>query len=470
MTIANECFGASAPVVSCAAAILTMGLLWVFAPDAQGWGGEHHSITQGAIEALPAEEQEYLAPEKPALVKTYCGFPDMNWPCYGEWGGGTGDPKAARFPDTRREWEISFYCGWDPVVRKGKGYPHAPPESFEAVSVFFLKAADAFKAGRLEDGARFLGVMFHYIQDSGAFPHTQPIHRNFHVKDQRAIRIEGYAPVVLGATPQDAAKALAERVRRLTEWTEKRGGPMIEAAGMPLEEAKRLCAKETMPAAVVKVVEKLRAERPADFEAAALDCANECTRVCADAIHTALAFAQKPRVEPEPNPLDKNLVFNPSFEESNGDRVPDGWYVGWLDLLDRMGRAEWYRAGTHWEKHVRSGQYSVLTLWSPSKGLEWRQTWRRAIRVRPGEKYRGSVWAQASGATGANYLALEFCDTSCQPMTTVKSESLTSDAAWKQVSIEAKAPDAARWARVILHSEAYQGAVWFDDVEMTRIP
>jgi hypothetical protein len=225
-----------------------------------------------------------------------------------------------------------------------------------------------------------------------------------------------------------------------------------------------------MPAAVVKVVEKLRAERPADFEAAALDCANECTRVCADAIHTALAFAQKPRVEPEPNPLDKNLVFNPSFEESNGDRVPDGWYVGWLDLLDRMGRAEWYRAGTHWEKHVRSGQYSVLTLWSPSKGLEWRQTWRRAIRVRPGEKYRGSVWAQASGATGANYLALEFCDTSCQPMTTVKSESLTSDAAWKQVSIEAKAPDAARWARVILHSEAYQGAVWFDDVEMTRIP
>jgi hypothetical protein len=447
-----------------------MGILWVFAPDAQGWGGEHHSITQAAIEALPTEEQEYLAPEKPALVNTYCGFPDMNWACYGEWGGGTGDPRQPRFPDSRREWEISYYCGWDPVLRKGKGYPHAPPESYEAASVFFLKAAEAFKEGRLEDGARFLGVMLHYVQDSGAFPHTQPIHRNFHVKDQKAISVAGYSPAVLGATPQEAAKALADRVRRLTEWTEKRGGPLIEAAGMPLEEAKRLCAKETMPPAVAKVVEKLRAERPADFDAAALDCANECTRACADAIHSALAFAQKPRVEPEPNPPGKNLVFNPSFEDDDGDRVPDGWYVGWLDLTDRAGRAEWYRAGTHWEKHVHTGQYSALILWSPKKGLEWRQAWRRAIRVRPGEKYGVSVWVQTSAATGANYLALEFSNNAYQPITTARSESVTADAGWRQLTVEAAAPEGARWARVVLHSEANQGAAWFDDVEVARMP
>ena len=465
----TACFGVSGPAFTCVAAALCSGLLWVFASDAQGWGGEHHCITQAAVEALPAEEQQYLAPEKPALVKTYCGFPDMNWPCYGEWGAGTGDAQAARFPDTRREWEISYYCGWDPVLRKGKGYPHAPPESLEAASVFFLKAAEAFKAGRFEDGARFLGVMLHYVQDSGAFPHVQPMHRNFHVKDQGAIRIEGYSPAALGATPQEATKALAERVRRLTEWTERRGGPLFEAAGMPLEEAKRLCAKETMPPAVAKVVEKFRAERPADFEATALDCANECTRACADAIHTALAFAQRPRVEPEPNAPDKNLVFNPSFEEDDGDGVPDGWYVGWLDLLDRAGRAEWYRAGTHWEKHVRSGQHSALVLWPPAKGIEWRQTWRRAIRIRLGEKYVGSAWVQAGAGTGAIHLALEFSDNAYQPVNTVKSAAAGGAGGWRRLSAEAAAPEGARWLRMILHSES-NSAAWFDDAEIVRAP
>ena len=161
-----------------------------------------------------------------------------------------------------------------------------------------------------------------------------------------------------------------------------------------------------MPAAVADAVNRLRAKRPADFEAAATDCANECARACADAIHSALSFAQKPRVEPEPNPLNVNLAFNPSFENGSGDGAPAGWCVVWLDPSDRAGRAEWYRAGTHFERHVRTGKYSMLLLWPPKRGLEWQQTWPKAIRVRPGETTGGSAWVKAA-ATGSRYIVLD---------------------------------------------------------------
>ncbi|MBM4083062.1 MAG: hypothetical protein FJ278_25360 [Planctomycetes bacterium] len=224
-----------------------------------------------------------------------------------------------------------------------------------------------------------------------------------------------------------------------------------------------------MPPAAVKAVAAIRAQREADFRAAALDCANECARACADTLHTALAFAPKPRPEPPPPPSSVNLVFNPSFEEDDGDGVPDGWCVGWLDLEDRVGRAERYRAGTHWDKPVRTGQFSALILWPPQKGLEWRQTWRRALRVRPGEKYRVAAWVKTRAAAGLNCVALEFYDAAYQPISRATSESATADDAWRLESVEVSVPEKARWARVILHSESSDGAVWFDDVEVVNL-
>ena len=88
--------------------------------SACGWGGEHNRITAAAIEVLPTEDRAYIASEAAALAQVYCEFPDRNWACYGEWGGGNADPRLSRLADFRREWDVSFYCGWDPVLRKGK--------------------------------------------------------------------------------------------------------------------------------------------------------------------------------------------------------------------------------------------------------------------------------------------------------------------------------------------------------------
>lgn len=450
--------------------VLGLGLACCVAPPAYPWGGEHRQISAAAIESLPGQEQEYLRLERAAIAERYCTFPDINWPCYGQWGGGTGDPRAARMPDLRRLWGVSFYCQWDPVLQKGKGYAHAPPQSCAAAGVYFANAVKALEKGRLEDGCRVLGVMLHYIQDSGSLPRIQPVHRVFHVRATEQIGLDGFTPRVLGETPAEAAQALSGRVEQLTGWTEQRLAPLLALAGMPLEDAKRQAAQQTMAPAVVEAVARLRAEKPAEFEAAAVDCANECVRVCADAIHSALAFAQKPYVEPEPNAPNVNLVFNPSFEEGEADGVPAGWCVGWLDLRDRTGRAEWYRAGTHWEKHVRTGRYSTLALWPPKPGLDWQQTWPQAVRVRPGEQYRACVWGKAVATTGGSCLAVEFSDTDYQPILTVKTTALTPDGTWQRLGLDAAAPDRARWLRIILHAAGNEGAVWYDDVEVVRMP
>ncbi|MCX6906737.1 MAG: hypothetical protein NTY01_01705, partial [Verrucomicrobia bacterium] len=206
----------------------------------------------------------------------------------------------------------------------------------------------------------------------------------------------------------------------------------------------------------------------ADYEAAALDCANECARVCADALHSALALAPTSAAT-KPHATNANLVFNPSFESGDDDRAPEGWCVGWLDLNDCAGRAEWYRAGTHWDKPVKSGKRSAMLLWTPQKGLEWRQTWRRALPVKAGETYRAAVWIKTRAATGSTWFALQFCDTAYQPVGDAKSEVVKTDNDWRKLSLEANVPPEARWLRAILHTEANSGVVWFDDVEIVRV-
>lgn len=434
-----------------------------------GWGGdEHAAITAEAVKLLPSASAAILAPEAAVLARQYCEFPDENWPAYGEWGGGNADPRLPRFPDTRREWDISFYCGWNPVSREGKSYPHRAPESLEAVPLYFMKAVEALKAGRLEDGARFLGVALHYIEDSASFGHLQAIHRNLHWDKSKPFDAGNHTPRALGDTPENAAEALRTRLRGMVAFTEAAMDPMLAKVGMPLREVKRLSETEVYPKEAVRAVLTAKFQFVAEWEAGTRECALAAARVCADALHSALSFAADPFPETTPNFAGVNLAFNPSFEQA-GDDIAEGWCIGWHDLSDHTGRAEWYRAGTHWDKPVKSGQRSALVLWPPQKGIEWRQTWRHAIRVNPGEIYRAKAWVKSRANHGGCRLVLEFSDTAYLPLAeSPASPAHEGDSDWKQIMLESSAPEKARWLRLILRSNA-EGAVWFDDVSIERI-
>lgn len=212
----------------------------------------------------------------------------------------------------------------------------------------------------------------------------------------------------------------------------------------------------------------LKKERAEEWNALTLAACLESCRACADILHTLLRLGPATIPEPPVPPAGKNLLFNPSFEEDDGDGVPDGWAAGWPDPTDRVGRAEWYRVGTHWARHVHGGERSLLLLWAPEKGLEWRQSWPRAVRVRPGERYECIGWVECKGTGGEAALGVRIADTDYRALGTVWGERATGDTGWRQVRVEVTVPERGKWLRVLFRSTMREGAVWLDDVDLSR--
>jgi hypothetical protein len=435
---------------------------------AEAWGG-HELITQAAVATLPAEQQAFLAPEAQTLASLYCTFPDLNWPNQGQWGAGDGDPSGARFPDTRREWGISAYCAWDPVLGVGKGYPHAPPGSYEAAAVHSRRALAALRDGKYEDGVRILGVLLHYVQDSGSFPHLQPFHRSAQLRGSGDAALGDYQPRRLADNPEQAPAQIEQRVRELVAFTEQKLAAALEGTGLTLDNVQALCAQELTPAELMGFVADFRKEHPDRWQALVQDAGRESGRACADVLHTLLSLAPLGAPPAPDHAPGANLASNPSFEDDDGDGVPDGWVVGWLDLKDRVGRAEWYASGTHWGSNAHTGRRGVLLLWAPGeRGLEWRQTWPSAIRVHPGDRYDCSAWIRTRGGGGGAHLAVQLADNSYSVIDVVKGEPLSNAPSWQESRVEAQVPEGAKWLRIILYSNMTDGAAWFDDVKVTK--
>ncbi|MFA7373681.1 MAG: hypothetical protein WC074_09035, partial [bacterium] len=144
-----------------------------FLPVIVLWAEEHNYITKAALEVLSEKEQKFLEPERDLLWKVYCEFPDLNGPNYGRFGGESGDPEVPRTIDIRREWDISYYCGFDPVTQKAPEYipgmlsstdycppfhhketyveqqGYCPMGNYGAPARYFPKVIDCWRDGRL---------------------------------------------------------------------------------------------------------------------------------------------------------------------------------------------------------------------------------------------------------------------------------------------------------------------------------
>jgi len=399
-------------------------------------------MTKAAVEALSAQERNYLGDEAEALFTIYCEFPDQNWSCYGAWGGWSGSPNEPRLPDTRREWDISYYCQYDPLLGKGRRYDHSPPDAYKAVPFYFEKAVDSLKQGRLEDGARFLGVMAHYIEDCATFPHMQAIHRRMGECDLSQIGIPDYQPQMLGSSLMEAKRAIVRRVQEVVRRTETIGGVIRKA---------------------------IRDGDKQKLRPLFLECANEGARATADAIKTALSFRGSKKLAGKRNAAGVNLVLNPSFEQEADHETPQGWVIGWNNPNDRLGVAMWEGKINRNTRVAHSGKRAVKLMWTPGEGLEWRQCWRAAIRVRTGERYRCSAWVRTEDATGETYVAVNFYQGNYRLLETHRSSVLSGSCDWQQIVVEAIVPKGAAWARIALRSDGNQGAAWFDDVEVVRL-
>lgn len=463
-------------------------ILWLFSKNTEMllvlpffllWSEEHNTITREAIRVQPKKVQEWLEPEKDLLWKVYCKFPDLNWPWYGEFGGDSGHPNEERLPDIRREWNISYYCGWDPLNHKDILFPpgkdimppgcpppslkpyfspsdrtYCPMGSYSAPGRYLPLIITAIEEGRFADGIRFLGVLLHHIQDRGAFAYWPELHMKGHISNQNLISLKGYKPEVLSNTIEDAISTLVTRMHLLSEFQNEK---------------------------ISKVVKAHRSKNRKEIDSAILEFALESCKLTADTILTVahLMDYKKPanywgywlEFPKQGNPTGINLVDNPSFERDDGSNYPDGWVIGWYNLKDKAGRAEWDWSKKHsvFSKVVRSGERSVKLMWTPKEGIEWRQRWPVAIQVQEGEKYRCSGWIKTCEATGDTYITVYTYRRYNEPVKTFKSRILSGTNDWTRIEFEFKIPPKAEKMRVACRSDDNNGAAWFDDIEVMRI-
>ena len=333
----------------------------------------HHFITRAALAVLP-DVAEWLGAEADLLTWTYCGLPDMNWARYGRFNDDIPEHVGVRYPDSRREWNISRYCGFNPVTKRGKYIPHAPPTTWQGFASRYALACREATRGRRWDAVRYFGAGLHYLQDSGSPPHVVDpgdveAHRRAECPvDPSGIVIPGYRP-------------------------KRRRDPAALA---------RAVTRRCKPAAR-EVVSALQRDPASDV----LERQTECARICAEATADALAdfhrrFGESVRFEARPPRRNVELLGNGDFARaSDEDWVPRGWVMKWWDRTDRE---------VDIARRLERGVARVV-----AKGFGPRvacmTTWPRAVRVRPGEVYRlsGRVRVPAEGEAG---LYAEVYDTS----------------------------------------------------------
>lgn len=458
-------------------------LLWLFTKDNNPfflfpffflWAEEHLYITKAAIEVLPKKEREFLEPEKDLLWKIYCMFPDLNGAHYGKFGGEGGFPDLPRTPDIRREWDISYYCGFDPITGNVPEYTpgmitttmfcppffkkemyhenlgYCPMGSYEAPSRYFPKVIDCWQNGLFADGMRFLGVLLHHIEDRGAFAYWPELHIKGHISNpEKVIKLDSYNPKILGDTIEKAVVGIEKRMRELCLFTEK---------------------------SVSEVAKFIQQRKQSQVEKLILKNALENVKVVADVIHTAIFLVDCNKSIPywrdyRDLPKGINLLQNPSFEIDDGTGVPAGWVVRYYNLEDRIGRAEWVNSKLYsiWYRVVRSGKYSVKLMWSPEEGIEWRQRWTCAIPVKKGQKFEYSGWIKTEKATGKNYLIVYFYTRDNTIIESVRSKSVKGTNTWQKISFAFEVPEKAEKIIVACRSDGNKGAVWFDDMEIIKL-
>ncbi len=403
----------------------------------------HRAITGAAIRVLPEEDLAYLEPEAELLADVYCGFPDQNWMTYGEFS------EAAiydeRFPDCRRAWDISGYCLFHPLTKAGEFIGHGPPTSPKACQKLLPFVLEAFRGGRHRDAVRHLGVLLHYVEDSGTPGHVietkGELHTALDAIPDDLVNIDGYEPRLLADAEDELADAIMERVGELIEYVRPR--------------AERMIARfET------EGIEPLR-----DLHA---ECANECARASADVVHTILHQVKDlPKRVHEPSPAGVELLSNGSFElDYDWDGVPDGWLVRWHDLDDREVVAE------RTSEQRYAGLWSVKLAKTPAAGVEWIPAWPQAIDVEPGQIYELTAYVRAEQATGKSFLIAYFHREDTTEVARERGQPLNggpAEAGWRRLELRLTVPEGAARMLVGLRSEGNSGAVWFDSVSLVRL-
>jgi hypothetical protein len=180
-----------------------------------GWGEPHHAITRAAVDVLPAWQKNVLGAEATKLADNYCLIPDNV------------------FSDKANAVYARMESKPDEVYLKILHLPTEQPEYLEVLRYFMDKAVAALRENKPGDAARYMGTICHTLEDYGSPSHTVPGDNMFTLLQQFLpptevmkdklmhgpiengdfkVSIEGYKPMLLGSTVNEASWRLMHRV------------------------------------------------------------------------------------------------------------------------------------------------------------------------------------------------------------------------------------------------------------------
>ncbi|MDD3805027.1 MAG: hypothetical protein PHT73_02090 [bacterium] len=441
------------------------GIAFLMPEKLYAWGGaEHSAITAAALQIMPAAILPWLGAEAYRLIKIYCNYPDFNWARYGEIiRSGQG---FVRLPDMRRDWNAPFYCGFDEATGKGDYYLHgtqlslnkmdiAPDEhvrmaleggrfSEEAAVRAFGKSLQSFRQGNLRDGARFAGVMCHYIEDATPPPHYMyplPVGELHHamerIKDRDQVSIDAYKPSVIADDADKAAGAVIDRMKTLS------------------------CFAHEKSAVVYGLVKN---GKQAEADAVTLQCAVRAAEVAADVLMTLFTLVGSNLPALRQTPLNVELLHNRSFDE---DEEGQGYPDSWLKEVNDEGALNFMHI---WNRYTaRNGGSCAKLQETTEKGACWRTPWACSVLTEPGQVYELTGYIRGESATGDNYIALIFFDKEMNLIFEARSDSVCGSVCWQEVRVYATVPVDAEDMLVGCYSRHNEGAVLFDDLSLVRV-
>jgi hypothetical protein len=187
-----------------------------------GWGGRPHSvITRAALEALPSWEREIWKDLLPKIIEEYCLIPDFYLSRPDLAGYAILDDYQVKFTEYDYRIQQEFF------IRNG--HYHLPCDqkmNFRIYEFFLERIVSSLKAKKIEDAAKFAGVLLHVIEDFSAPSHSVTGDNQFYLFMQflpppekfKYARLHGpiesgnisakipdYRPKLLGASPSEAA-------------------------------------------------------------------------------------------------------------------------------------------------------------------------------------------------------------------------------------------------------------------------
>ena len=251
--------------LSCCALLVAGGSAWA-------WGPMHAAITEGALQVLPAWEQEILAAQRVKLIEFDCMIPDL-----------------ARAPANRKT------IGRFVILPNGDVFTHEPhSREHNAAQMFHYvaKAVESLRGNDLDEASRYAGCLLHFLEDCGSPAHSIP-GDNQHglMKDLLAVPeafrdlplhglieggtlkvdLAGYRPQLLGTTPEEAVSNLVERLNAEIRNARSQLIPILQGVFKDAQE---------------------------EIDRGRLRAATMDAQVAADALHTIISIA-KARFEPE---------------------------------------------------------------------------------------------------------------------------------------------------------------------------